>query len=367
MSSEPPRKRGALAGLSTVSAALILLSAQVALAQTPTIELEAGMEADSNPERAEGTDTAGGLLGRYFLRIDGVGVSGRSQQLSAGFRSGGKFYESHGSEDTLINALQARWTVLPLTEWDARWLFVYASASAKDRTEKGHRRDYFRAQAGAGLGVELGALTLHTGAAQGRFLYKPDGRLSNSGPSFDAGASWRIAEEWTLDLGATRALRDYRTVRFVETTRSGGEVLADGDGTLRRDRAIFLSGGLSYRGPVIVDAVGTWYANDSNSYGQSLVRLGGALTLTSPLFAGLYGSVRLGLQRTQYADPIFLDETLAVDDDNRNTLVLELARNLVDSVGVVLRYSLYAQEFGTRDTDYARQLFFVGLSWEQLP
>jgi hypothetical protein len=367
MSSDPVSTSYARTGLSALSAALILLSAAVAVAQSPTVELEAGMEADSNPEREEGAQTAGGLLGRYFLRVDGLGVSGRSQQLSAAFRSGGKLYESHGSEDTVINALQARWTVLPLTEWEARWLFVYLSGSAKDRTEKGHRRDYFRAQGGAGLGVNLGPVTLRTGAATGRFLYKPDARLSNVGPSVDAGASWRIDDAWSLDLGATRTFRDYRTVRFVETTRLGGEVLEDPDGRVRRDRAVFLSAGLSYRGPVIVDTVGTWYANESNSYGQSLVRLGGTLTLTSPLFAGIYGSVRLGLQRTEYADPIFLDETLAVDDDNRNTLVLELTRGLVDSVGIVLRYALYSQEFGTRETDYARQLLFVGLSWEQLP
>lgn len=359
--------QGTTTGLSTLSAALILLSASAAVAHGPSVELEVGMEADSNPERAEGTQVGSDLLGRYFLQVDGLGISGRSQQLSASYRSGGKLYDAHPDENTLINSLQGRWTVLPLTEWDARWLFVYASASAKDRTEKGHRRDYFRGQASAGLGLDLGPFNLHGGGGVGRFLYKPDDQFSNSGPSVDAGISWAIADAWSADVGVSRAWRDYRTVRFVETTRQGGEVLADPEGAARRDGAMFVSAGVSYRGPVIVDAEGTWYGNDSNSYGQSLVRVGGSLSLTTPVVAGIFASARVGLQRTAYADPIFLDETLAVDDDNRNTVVIEVARSLLDDVGVVLRYSLYTQEFGTRETDYARQLFFLGLSWEQLP
>lgn len=323
------------------------------------------MEADSNPERVEGTSTPSDLLARYFLRVDGFGVSGKGQSLSARYRSGGKVYQSHPDENAWLNALEARWTVLPGASVNERWFHIYTQVSAKDRTEKGHQRDYFRARAGGGLGLELGPVTLRGGGASTWFLYKPDGQLSNTGPTVNGSISWRIAESWSLDLGGQRAWREYRSVRRVESTR-GGQIFPDPDGALRRDVATYLSGGVSYRGPLIVDLQGTWYENDANSYGQSLVRAGGNLTLTSPLFAGFIGSVRLGLQRTAYADPIPLDPTLEVDDDNRNSLVVELTRNLYEDVGLTARYSLYAQEFGTAETDFSRQLFFLGLSWEQL-
>jgi hypothetical protein len=347
-------------GLSIISAALVSIAPSSVLAEGPDIALEIGMEADSNPERVEGASPLSDLVGRYFLRVDDLGVAGRSQDLSVRYRSGGKLYQSFEEENALINQMDGRWRLYPFATSGVRWGWAEVRGSVKDRTERGHRRDYQRGRASGGIGLALGPVRLSALGGAGRFVYKPDRRLSNDGPIVEGRLVWRLSDTWVTQVSLSRVWRDYRTARLVPIEEAS---TLDQD-AIRSDRALVGSAGVSYRGPVIVDVVGTWYENESNSYGQSLERLGASLTVTSPIWGGVIGSARVGLQRTSYSDVIFLDETLAVDEDNRNSVVLELERGLFGGVGMVLRYSLYAQEFGTRDTDYARQLLFLGLSVE---
>ncbi len=323
------------------------------------LDLKLGMESDTNALREEGQDKQADLLGRYFLKVESNATVGSEGRLWLKFRSGGKFYESYRDENALLNQANARYVFLPLQSIEARWLYVYVYGNIKDRTEKGSRRDYLRLASAAGLGVNLGPVSLSGGAGLHTFGYKPDPRLSFDGTLLEATLSGRITDAWVLQASYNRTLRGYESVLFVQ--RDNGAVVIDDQERLRADTSQVVSGGVSYRGSWILSAELLWLSTRSNSHGQSLDRYGAALTGTFPLFWDILCSTRLSLQRTLYDDEIFLDETLAVDEDNRNVLVVELERPVSDTLSLVARYSLYAQEFGSSDTDYSRQLFFLGM------
>ncbi len=325
-------------------------------------DLKIGAEVDTNATRDEGAQTSLDVLTRYFLKLESAQAVGDGQGLDLKFRSGGKLYRRFEQEDALLNQGDVRYFLQPLAAWEQRWIFVTTAASLKDSTEEGRLRDYLRASAGAGLGLSLGPLTLTAGAGAALFVFKPDRRLSNSGPTSELGAQLRLSEAWALRAGVNLQEKRYPSSRFVarETT---GEIVRD-ELTLRLDKVQSVSAGLAWRGPVVASLDLSWLDNASNSDGQSVERTGAALTITAPLPWSVLVSATASLQQTAYGDEIFIDETLAVDEDNRNSLVVEVERPISERVGVALRYALYGQEFGAASADYGRQLFFLGLGVE---
>ena len=77
---------------------------------------------------------------------------------------------------------------------------------------------------------------------------------------------------------------------------------------------------------------------------------------------GFFGIKHVELQRTFYDNPLLLDASLQVDEDNRNALIVSLARTLGQSWEIEGRYSLYVQEFGNA-SDYRRQTIFLALGY----
>jgi len=117
--------------------------------------------------------------------------------------------------------------------------------------------------------------------------------------------------------------------------------------------------GLAYRSKQFVGELSYGYSvNTSNSFGQGLRRHAVNLTLTAPLPWRLFASLHVELQRTTYDDPVRIDATFLVDEDNRNAGVLSLVRAIGENWEIETRYSLYLQEFGV-GSDYSRQTFFL--------
>jgi len=353
--------------VAAVSAALVLCAPAVAWAQSGEDELrlslKVGVESDSNANREEGAAPTPDVLSRYFFVLDANHGIDAAQSVQTRVRSGGKLFRHVSRESTLLNQAEVRYTVRPLTSLAQDWLFVYGLGGIKDRTESESHRDYLRLEGTAGLGVTLGPVLLTGGGGYRAFAYKPDPALSSVGPGWELGARWSITDRYVLSGGASGQTRRYDATRFV--LRDNGDVVqAIGAANLREDGSTALFGSFQYRGSFIIQVTGTWQDNASNSYGQSLARLGGVLSATVPLPADLALSGRFSVQQTTYSDEIFIDETFVVDEDNRNSFAATLEWGMTELIDLEVRYSLYTQEFGLASADYLRQLVFVGLGVE---
>jgi hypothetical protein len=352
--------------ISISTAALWLLWAGGAAAQDAPeaplrLNLKLGLESDSNPTRQEGPDTRADALTRYFLKASYQERLGAAQQLSARLLSGGKKFQRESQEDALLTQLDLRYALWPLEAWAQRWLSLWARGDLKDRGEQGSQRDYLRLGASGGLGLELDWLSLSAGAGANLFHFKPDPRQSSQGPQWEASASARWSDAWSLTLSWSLAQRRFTSDRFLQ--RPSGDVVQE-QGQLRRDDATALGANLTWRGPVILGLTLSLLDNASNSYGQALQRTGATLLVTAPLPWELFVSARLGLLRTAFSDRIFiLDDTLSVDEENRNTLVVEVERPLWGPLSALVGYSLYTQELGADEADYLRQIVFVGVGF----
>ncbi len=360
MSSEPrhtPRR----AALAAALAALLLPAAASAQEDAPLrLGLKVGVESDSNARREEGAATEDDLLTRFFLILDADHSQGPGQELSARLRSGGKLYRNTQRETALLNQADLRYTLRPLLAWDAPWLFLYASGNVKDRTEQERFRDYLQLGVSAGAGASLGPVVLSAGGSLRRFIFKPDPDQSSDGPGAEASLRWSITDTWIAQLAWSYQVRAFDALRFVQ--QDSGEVVRDEEGRVfRGDETWGWSAGLTWRGPLIAQLSGSLLDNRSNSYGQGIRRIGGALNLTLPLPADLVLSGRASLQRTLYDDAIFVDETYLNDEDNRNTWVVSLEWPLTPLLSVEAKYSAFTQEFGLASADYFRQLLFLGV------
>lgn len=324
------------------------------------LSVTVGPELDTNAQRQEGqAATRDGLL-RGFLKLEHQEAAGPAQQLSFKALAGGKLYRDTRQEDALLTQADVQYNLWPLTSWGQRWLFVATRASFKDQTERGHQRDTLRAQGDAGLGLRLGPATLSGHAGYGAFHFKPTPELSNRGPSWEGALALSWDDAWVFQANLSRSFKSYQVPRFVE--RNGAQIALDLDQD-RQDAAWASSASVHYRGSWLGSASVSWLDNASNSYGQGLVRYGAALSATVPLPWEVLLNGRVSLLRTAFEDPIFLlDDTLSVDEENRNTLLLGVERPLRDEVSLSAQYSLYLQEFGAEDADYGRHLFFLGVT-----
>ena len=366
MAERTSSRRHALA-LAIVAWAIVALGPGEAAAQEADalrMGIKLGVESDSNANRVEGPITDSDVLSRYFFKLDANHFVGRTQSLSTKVRSGGKLYRTVTRENTLLNQADLRYTLRPLAELEQDWLYLFAAGSLKDRSERESHRDYLSLDGRGGLGVILGPVSLNGSLGYRNFAYKPDPGLSSFGPAYGGSARWSITDNFILSAGVNLQLRRFDSTRF--TVRDNGDVVQTiGADNLREDRSTSWFADFQYRGDLgVVQLTGTLSDNRSNSYGQSLQRLGGLLTATVPLPFELLFNARFGIQRTIYSDEIFIDPTVVIDEDNRYSLVAALALPLTELVDVELKYSLYTQEFGLASADYLRQLVFAGVGFE---
>lgn len=323
------------------------------------LTLTVGVEADSNALRQQGVDQRQDQASRFFLHLETGEMFGRGQQVVLSTMSGGKVYRTHPDEDALLNQATVRTTLFPLISEDMRWLFLYAKGSAKDRTERVDHQGYLRASTLGGAGLALGPVVVSAGAGASVFVFKPDEDLSSVGPSLEASASLEPLDDLRLSVALVRVSKAFRSARWVRRTGTG--IVRDLQ-EVRRDTAEVWVGSLTYEALFVATVASTYTKQDSNSYGQAYRRMGGTLTLSVPTPIALVISGQLRVQKTKYHDEQFIDETLAIDEDNRNSTVLALDWEVTESLGAELRYSLYLQEAGTSEADYQRQLLFLGVS-----
>ena len=323
--------------------------------------VRAGMEYDSNALRVEEDPTAD-VLARYFATLDLGLRPSPGRVVALGVRQGGKIFAEANGADTLLGQL-----VLSLHQRLGEGGSLRLGLDLKDRTERLSLRDYTAGGATLALGWAVSeSLRLQAQGGWRYFAFKPDPDASSHGPVAGLEARLALGETVLASLGYTYSRRLFDTRRFEATDRLG--TLRPDAVELREDDFHGLSMGLVWRGPLIVEGTYRFGLNASNSYGQRLVRHGVELTLTAPLVLGAFVSAHGELQRTNYEDPIVIDANFNIDEDNRNSLIVSLARPLFERWEVEARYSLYTQEFGAadgggRDEDYLRQTFLLATAY----
>ncbi len=341
----------------TVILALTSLVSMPAVADDSSVRgsVRAGVEYDDNAFRTEGETVVEDFLARYFTALTLASRVMTRGAVVADLKHGGKFFVEEGDADTLLTQVYLSYQHR-LTEPFG----TYIAIDLKDRTERLSVRDYNRGGLGAGFDFYVGPLSIRTGGALRYFAFKPNPESSSSNFEGSLRLRWDISQAFDANLGYTFASPSFDTVRF-ELDGSTNRILEDPTEE-RADSFHVGTAGVAFRGPVVVEFLYSLLVNRSNSYGQNLVRHSGEFTLTAPLPGAFFFSTHIELQRTRYDDPVLLDASFQIDEDNRNAFVLSLARAFGESWEVEARYSLYLQEFGV-GSDYQRQTFLTAIAY----
>jgi hypothetical protein len=317
--------------------------------------VRAGAEFDTNANRLEGDDADADGLARYFATLALQARAGQRGALSLDVNHGGKFFVEQVEADTLLTQI-----TLGYRHRLGGGFGAWTNFDIRDRTERVSLRDYNRGGLAGGLEATFGDVFGRVGAGWRYFAYKPSPEFSSSNIEGTMNAGWRFHPRWMATVGYTLAQRDFDTPRLiVDPEDDVGIVETD---TEREDLFHFAQVGAEYRGVVIAQAQYALAINRSNSFGQALTRHALEFTLTAGLFWELLASAQLGLQRTSYADPVLIDASFIIDEDNRNALIASLARPFLDNWEVEVRYALYLQEFGV-GSDYSRQTVMLAVGY----
>jgi hypothetical protein len=107
--------------------------------------------------------------------------------------------------------------------------------------------------------------------------------------------------------------------------------------------------------------------NDSNSYGQSLLRHRVEVGLTTETWADIFLTAKVVVHVNRSLDSILLSGDigtfLTIEDESRNGLILHLTRELTPAWTIEARVAFYANAFAESDVDYRRNTFYLGGVW----
>lgn len=310
-----------------------------------------GLEYDDNPQRLEAHDGQGSMLTRYFASGDITSDVGESARVSSTFHHGGKMFRDHRAANMVLTEVKnsARW-------WPTDRLSVESLLDLKDRSERQSHRDYTRGGGALRLSTSLGPVE---GWAAGgwRFLaYKPSPEAGHRGPQLRAGLRWMVRPDLAIDGSWGRSWRAFET-HVLEARQ---DEIVEVEDQVRSDRYDVWRLSARYQRRVSAQLRLQRAQNRSNSYGQRMRRHSAEIRLTAPVFWEMFVSARAEIQRTNYEDPVLIDDTFMIDDEHRNTLVAAVKRRLVDPWEIEFRTSLFTQEFGVGD-DFRRQTFGLAI------
>jgi hypothetical protein len=336
--------------------AVVLLSRTVA-AQEHVWSLKAGQEFDSNPLRVvgagSGTDTATRMLGVWSFRHP-LGSAGISQW---GVTVGGRVLLDTGSESAVVSQFRHSETFRVHPRWTVGW-----GVDAKDRTERDGFRDYRRGGLALDVTRAIGVVDLSVHGSWQAFEFKPAPSLSWHGPqgaiAFDV-----YATDW-LTLQGRQSVGG----RFVgeEALRASDDGLVADANVFRQDLLVSSSVRLSFASPLAsLDVGGNLVWNDSNASGRSYRRQVFDAQLTVNPVGNLFARVAGQLQRTTFPDTALVDDSFALDDENRNQFSVSVENPVGhESVTVELRSTWWADAFSGDETDrYMRWVGYAGVAW----
>jgi hypothetical protein len=342
--------------------------------------MEGGAEADTNVARVE---TGAGLSDRVAAPVGRMGarIGHRDQLLGGGYMlalSGLGRWVASGkvdNESVMLYAGDARW----LHPISSRPVAVGVALTAADAfgLTGGTAARSFR-NLGADALVVLGSDDRHlTLAAGGRdFVYKEDHMFDWRGPVGNVRLDltlWQAAgKSRSLELTTLldAEMRSYNSVAFrsiCPPDQMPGMNCKAPASAMRADRFQRASIDLTWTGDVVATAGYQLTVVDSNSYAQSLIRHRVIASMTAELADKLFGSATVTLQLDQYPDGLVVEkdnqhvEMLTLEDENRSSLQVRLARALSAAWSLEARAAVWRDFDPTGTASFRREVVYAGI------
>jgi hypothetical protein len=357
--------------------ALVALPLFLAIAaEDPSLELRlvSGTEWDTNAQRAVKSDvflidtSRREIVGDALLRVelDGKGhlPIADGHGIDLGYVLGAKRFFSEQSEDVLVHELQLT------TKHDLSSLFrVEPFGRFRASRMRNSLRDYTRYGAGAEVALEpLAGWSVGAFGLYDRFAFGPEPGLSYVGPVAGGGVAWWPVDRLRLEISGAHAWRDYEGNAWQLIDQ--GPTLCDGtDGITtctplpRNDTELSIGARALYRGNFVLGGEILARFQRSSSDFERIDRYHFSVFGTFGLPLGFVISLQGGLQFNRGLSATQA-QYLVEDDENQNSVELELGREIIDGLGAEVRYALYANEFATQEeTHFRRQTFYLGLSY----
>jgi hypothetical protein len=344
-----------------------LLGAASATAQKVAFHAaaEAGPELDTNAYRVN--ELASGstcsvtppipdcLVLAPLFRISGsAGLRarlGRRHVLAFDYGGGGKvFFTSDAREaDELVQLASGGWGVA-FAQRGSLWL----SGSYYDAFQRTSTRDFRTGTAGAQVaidGLPAGLRATFDLGYRG-LAYKPLLEYGFHGLAAGAGLGWRgtsgpevAPNDWEVRAGYTASLRFFDGDVIAAPERCSSFPCNE-VGTPRRDLHQQLRFEATYLGTASAGLFYSLELNRSNSYGETFTRHALGLRFTAPLVWGLFLTAKASLLLSRYQDPFLISQVstvsfVSIDEENRSSLVTQIAKELSERWSLILRWSLY--------------------------
>ena len=397
-----------VANRATTGLVVTLLWAAPVFAADYSLTAEAGPEIDSNVLRAP--RSSGEVVTAGLMRMTAEGqfrLRGGRHSLALIYGGGAKvFFGGAASGDSCsatqpcgigarcqqgVCVAEARSADEALHRLRARWSLRLGRATALtlgggfyDVFQRESERDFRAGDLLAGVSIAHRSGTVGSLQLGYRGLdYKPLGEFSFHALAGRLSVSRELSTRddfisWRLGLVYDAALRFYEgPVRGPpEPCPDNPQLLIcspEQDGR-RRDLAQTVRASVDYTGEAQATLYYALEVNRSNTYGESFVRQAVGLKFTTSLLLGVYLTTKGVLQFSRFKDPFLTGRVgsqqsrfVDIDDENRSTLELRLARDFGDRWALVTRYALYLNE--TRagaersviDPGFLRHLLFVGV------
>lgn len=335
-----------------------------------SLRLVSGSEWDTNARRAVNSTAqvppvSDGLV-RVLVDADATVKLTPLDQVSLSYVLGAKRFFRESTEDLVAH---------DLVFYSAHRLIEALSleTGARFRTSRirSGARDYTIARAGAGVTLMPWSRVSFSlaGRVEG-FDFGATDELSFFGPGIEAAATLHASERFQLSVFGGplwRAYEGYAYRVFPEGDGSYNAVKCDGSDErcprmLRTDTEIDLGVRASFRGTFIVGGEALLRLQRSTSELEVIdrYRLSAYATVPLPLelTLSLIGALKYnhGLSASQQ---IYVAE----DDENQNSLEVQLGRRIFAALRVDLRYALYANEFATASARFLRQTVYLGVSY----
>jgi len=341
---------------------------------------EVGGEYDSNAHRTEIVDgianapIVGSPLARASLGGHLADAIADGQQIAASATLAGKLFTAPAArdEDVLLAASSARWRLALRRTTGFGVQAVYYEAfqrASTDPTAAADRRDFRSLTPTLTIDWRFtDDAVLIAGAGYRSFVFKSDLDFDFHGPVGSADLRWARESadgdsDWEVTTGASAELRAFGG---LATTADNSPPTAP-----RHDTFLVAHIDLTHVGRVLLGGGYALQWNDSNSYGDAVTRHVLALRFATALPFDGYLAARGELIVSQYRDAVALGQNvttgalLSIDDENRNSLRLDLSRPLSQRVQLLARYTVYANELGLASSvaHYRRQTFLLSLAF----
>jgi hypothetical protein len=357
-----------------------------------TLRAELGAELDTNAHRTEFVNVAGvanpplvsSPLARGVLAASLSDTPADGQQIAMSATLAAKLFESAAArdEDVGIAETTIMWRASVGDRSAVALSNAYYEAFQRDAAAPVYsddRRD-FRSLSPAirflhALGDHADAGVV---AGYRLFVFKPDHSYDFQAPT--AGLDLRWAREtddggadWEAAFHASYERRAFSGPPFVAATcMNSGCPPVSGPGS-RLDQFATGAVEVARTGRVLLGAGYALHVNRSNSYDETVTRHFVTARLGAALPLDLYLAVRAEILFARYAEPVYVEKTDTArpfttieDDENRNSVRVDLSRNLTDRLQLIARYTFYAtyaNELGAGDVSYRRQTALLSVAF----